>query len=189
MTKITIFDRIFAATLLKILPSWVTPNHLTVFRFLTIPFLIFFLINNDYLIGIPLFIISALSDALDGAMARTQDKITEWGKMFDPLADKLLIGTVAAIEISKYMNPLYAFIIILLEMFISLMALYRKKNYGATIEAHLVGKIKMIFQSFGLGFILLHASGGGVLVLQLGEISILIAIIFAVLSLFVYKSI
>ena len=190
MNKITISDKILAATFLKIIPSWVTPNHLTIFRFLTIPFVLYFLLFENYAWGIPLFIISAFSDALDGAKARTNDQITEWGKMFDPVADKMLIGTVAVIVVSTAINHFLALTIIGLELLIILAAFYRKRYNSENIEARLSGKIKMILQSFGIGFLLLHlAFPFTPFLFGISIILIILSIFFALISLFVYNSI
>lgn len=94
ISKVSFVDRILDRTILKIFPDSIRPNFLTVFRFVSIPFIIFFLINGNYMIGFWLFVISAFTDALDGAMARTRNKITDWGIVFDPFADKLLISSV-----------------------------------------------------------------------------------------------
>jgi CDP-diacylglycerol--glycerol-3-phosphate 3-phosphatidyltransferase len=188
-TDITVTDKFFAATLLKLLPDWVTPNHITTFRFFTIPFVLFFLVIEYYIIGIPLFVISALSDALDGAKARTANQITDWGKLYDPVADKLLIGSVAVVVITSYMSPALAFIIIGLEMVIVALALYQKRAAGAEIEAKWAGKIKMIAQSFGIVLLLVYIVWpvDALYILSLGFLYS--AIFFALLSIFVYKTI
>src|SRR3990167_2399717 len=93
-------DKLVSKIFLKIFPSWITPNHITIFRFLTIPFIILLLVSEEYFFGVILFSVSAFSDMADGALARVTNQITEWGKMSDPLADKMLVGSVAAIIIS-----------------------------------------------------------------------------------------
>ena len=116
VSKITIFDRILEKTFLKLFPVFVRPNFLTVFRFVSIPFVIFFLMHEDYEIGLWLFAISAFTDALDGAIARTRNMITDWGIVFDPFADKLLIGSVSVIVISKFISPVLAGMIVFIEI-------------------------------------------------------------------------
>lgn len=187
--EVTFSDKVLHATFLKIIPRWVTPNHITLFRFFTIPFIIFFLINRNFEFAITLFVISAFSDALDGALARTENQITEWGKMYDPVADKLLIGSTAAIVVTQFMSPAIAFIMLGLEMIIVASALYRKQADGVEIEARWAGKIKMIAQSFGVGLLLLY------ILIPIAELYILslsflyASIVFALLSIFVYKTI
>jgi CDP-diacylglycerol--glycerol-3-phosphate 3-phosphatidyltransferase len=188
--KITIFDKFFKYTILWAIPKSVTPNQVTIFRFICVPFVIYFLFLQEYAILIPLFTIAALSDAIDGAMARTRDQVTDLGKIIDPIADKLLIVSSAIILVTRYIGPFYTFLIILSEIVILLGAIYQNKLYGAKIEAQLVGKLKMIFQSFGIGFLILHSAilGFG-WILIVGQILIAVSVLFAFLSIFVYKSI
>jgi CDP-diacylglycerol--glycerol-3-phosphate 3-phosphatidyltransferase len=187
--RITITDKILAKTFLKLLPKWVTPNHVTIFRFLTIPFVILLLVAQQYALGLALFIISAFTDALDGALARTTNQVTDWGKMFDPLADKLLIGTVVAIMVTKYLGVGLAFVIISIEAFLILNGYYKKKYQHRVIQAEKTGKFKMILQSFGVGILLLYVILLIPILLIIAEYIFYLAIFFALWSLIVYKSI
>ena len=58
VSHVTITDKLLAATLLKFFPNFVRPNYLTAFRFISIPFLIFFLLQENYLVGFWLFVVS-----------------------------------------------------------------------------------------------------------------------------------
>ncbi len=188
--KITIFDKFFKVAILWAIPKWITPNQVTIFRFISIPFVIYFLMMENYLVLVPLFTIAALSDAIDGAMARTRSQVTDLGKIIDPVADKLLIVSTAIVVVSKFQSPFYTFLIVLSEIVILLGAVYRNKLHGHKIEAKKIGKIKMILQCFGIGLLILHGaflSIGWILVI--GQILVLLSIIFAFLSIFVYKSV
>ncbi len=185
----TIIDTIIAKTFLKILPSWVSPNHITIFRFISVPFIIFLLTTEQYSLGLILFIISAFSDALDGALARTTNQITDWGKMMDPLADKILIGSVAVVLIPKFLSAYLALVIIFIELFIIMNAYYRKHYVGITFTAKKAGKIKMVFQSFGLSVLFLYAVVPIPVVLVLALYLLYAAVAFALVSLVVYNSI
>ncbi len=65
------------------------PNILTIIRFIFIPFIIISLGANDYLTAIILYSLSSLTDVLDGIIARKFNAISDFGKLMDPLADKL----------------------------------------------------------------------------------------------------
>ena len=65
------------------------PNILTVARFFLIPFIIYFITVNQYITAFIFLSISGLTDILDGFIARKFDLITNFGKLIDPLADKL----------------------------------------------------------------------------------------------------
>ena len=188
-TKPTKIDKVLAKSFLRLLPRWVTSNHITIFRFLTIPFVILLLVTEQYEIGIILFIISAFTDALDGALARTTDQITDWGKMFDPLADKLLIGSVVAIMVTKYISVVLAFAIISIEVFLILNGYYKKKYQNLVIQSEKSGKFKMVLQSLGLVVLLLYAISSVPILLITAEYILYLSIIFALTSLIVYKSI
>jgi|P827metagenome_2_1110787.scaffolds.fasta_scaffold04922_2 CDP-diacylglycerol--glycerol-3-phosphate 3-phosphatidyltransferase len=79
-----------------------TPNKITVFRFILIPiFTVVFLLESafpdnklliDY-IAVVIFAIAAISDFFDGYLARKNHQITDFGKLMDPLADKMLVCT------------------------------------------------------------------------------------------------
>jgi len=188
--KVTLIDRCFEKTLLPIFPRWVIPNYLTLFRFFSIPPIIFLFLSNNLLWAGILFGISAFSDALDGAMARTRDQITEWGIVNDPLADKMLIGTVVAIAVTKYISFYFAAAIISLELFIALAALYQaQKRKSKIVPAKLVGKLKMILESLGVAFLFLFILFSFGWAWWTAVVLLSCALCFALLSLFVYKSI
>lgn len=186
---VTFTDKVLSHFLLRFFPKRIKPNHITLFRFATIPFIIFFLFNNNFVLALTLFLISAFSDALDGAMARTRNQITDWGKLYDPLADKLLIGSVAVILITKFINFYIALGIIAIELLLIGHAYYKKKYKNVVLQAHLTGKIKMILQSIGVILIFLYAVFGGDYLLILAEYLLYLAIIFAAISFLVYKSV
>ena len=186
-SKVTPIDRILAATLLKLIPESITPNRITLFRFITIPFILYFLLADYMLLGTILFVISAFSDALDGARARVTKHITSWGILCDPFADKLLIGSVAMVMISKYINVYLAVAIVSIELLLVAFSYLRYK--GHLVPAKTVGKLKMVLQCFGIGFVMLFALLGTSSLLVVATYILYVAVGFGLLSLFVYKTI
>ena len=186
-SKVTPIDRILAATLLKLIPESITPNRITLFRFITIPFILYFLLADYMLLGTILFVISAFSDALDGARARVTKHITSWGILCDPFADKLLIGSVAMVMISKYINVYLAVAIVSIELLLVAFSYLRYK--GHLVPAKTVGKLKMVLQCFGIGFVMLFALLGTPWLLVVATYILYVAVGFGLLSLFVYKTI
>ena len=65
------------------------PNILTIIRFILIPFIFISVVSKHFLIALIIFTISAITDVLDGFIARKFNYITDIGKLIDPLADKL----------------------------------------------------------------------------------------------------
>ncbi len=187
VAKVTITDKIIKKTLLWAFPEWVRPNYVTVFRFVSIPFIIWMFLKGQYLYSTILFVVSAFSDAIDGAIARTRNKITDWGIVFDPVTDKLLIGIVGGVLISKFISIRLAIIIVSIEILLMTSAYYRFK--GEIVPAKMVGKIKMILQCIGVGLIFLFLILGNSAILGLATYIFYLAIAFALLSLLVYRSI
>ncbi len=183
---ITFSDRILAATVLKLFPRRVTPNQLTIFRFFTVPFVLLLLFLGKYGWGAALFVVSAFTDALDGAMARTRNQITEWGKIYDPLADKLLIVLTALFLIPQHLGFPIIFAMLSIEMLLIGAAYYAKNTGVREIQANAWGKVKMILQSFGVGFLFLFAIFNIPLLLAIAATLLYASILFAVISLVTY---
>ena len=144
LRTVTPIDRVIGLLFLGLIPKSVTPNQITFFRFLSVPFIILLLLDGHYLGATILFLFSAFSDALDGALARTTGLITPWGVLADPLADKLLIGSISLILISKFLSWQLALVIVIIEIFTIASAYYRYR--GTVVPAKVPAKIKMILQ-------------------------------------------
>ena len=179
-SKITLADKIIANTLLNLIPKKITPNKITVFRFFTIPIIMYCLIKNQFGIAIFLFIISASSDFVDGALARTTKQITSWGAIYDPIADKLLISSVAIILITKFISFRLGITIILIEITLIFLVLCTFK--GRLVPSKLFGKLKMIFYSLGLSLLILYSLYNNFTIFLISRASIYFGIAFAILS-------
>jgi len=178
-------DKILANTVLKLFPKIIKPNHLTVFRFLTTPIVVLLMLYEHYYIGLIAFLLVAFTDALDGSMARTRNQITDWGKVYDPLADKILIGSMVFIIILRYIDFWTAIIIVALEFIIIFVAWIRKAR-GIKIQANIWGKIKMMLQVLGVVILLLSIVFDLAALLPLASGVLYLAIAFAVVSLLTY---
>jgi len=187
LRTVTPIDRAIGFLFFGLIPKSVTPNQITIFRFLSTPFIILLLLDGHYLGATIFFLFAAFSDALDGALARTTDRITPWGVLADPLADKLLIGSVSLILISKFLSWQLALVIVLIEIFTVASAYYRYK--GTVIPAKVPAKIKMILQCVGLIFLLFYVLFGVAMLLTLASYTLYLAVVFALLSLLLYRSI
>ncbi len=178
-------DRLLAATLLQLVPRRVTPNMLTVLRFVLIPFVLGFLAAEMWSVAVPLFLFTALTDAMDGSLARTRRQVTEWGTFFDPVADKLLIGSVVLLLVAERVNPWFALLILAVEALIITGGVLRKRQ-GIVTSANIFGKTKMFLQVVGVTFLLVAAWTGTDLYVDLSVGTLSLAIAFAVVSLFTY---
>ncbi len=180
--KIYFFDKVQAATILKLIPRSVLPNYITLFRFVATPLVALLMYFGKYEIGFIAFLIVAYSDALDGALARTRNQITAWGKIYDPLADKILIGTMVYIIVLRYVDFWTAMVIIILEIIIIFSAWLRLRR-GGPVEANVWGKIKMILQVFAVSVLLLAIVYNWAALLPLASGALYLAIAFAIVSL------
>ncbi len=93
------------------------PNALTIARFFLIPFVVFFLVKDNYLLTFVFLTISGLTDVLDGFIARKFDLITNFGKLVDPLADKATQIAILTTLALKDIIPIWIIIIIFLKEF------------------------------------------------------------------------
>lgn len=178
-------DRLLAATVIRFIPPFVTPNAVTWFRFVATPFVLYLLYMGDYAVGVPLFILTAFTDALDGSLARVRKQITEWGMLYDPIADKFLIGSVILLIVIQHMNPVFGIIILVLEVMIVTGGFIRKRM-GLPVMANVVGKIKMFLQFLGVTLLLLSIWSGIALFVPFSIATLSLAIVFAVASLLTY---
>lgn len=186
--QLTVMDKILVKTLLRLIPQRVTPNSVTWFRFVSLPLVAYCLAVELYVPGLVLFSLSAFSDAVDGALARTRNQVTEWGKELDPFADKLLIGVAVFFLVSRFLSAYLAATIIVIECVLLVVAMYRKHMHGIPIEAEISGKIKMALQSLGIGALFLSTIFQIPALLTIAGYALYGAIIFAIISLFVPRS-
>lgn len=91
------------------------PNILTVARFLLIPFVIYFLVVDNYILAFIFLTISGLTDVLDGFIARKFNFITNFGKLIDPLADKATQISVLIALTLKDIIPFWMIVIVALK--------------------------------------------------------------------------
>ena len=179
-------DYVLRATILPCIPEFVQPNHITIARMLMTPVILWLLFIEVYAWALPMFILAAFSDVVDGSLARTRKNITAWGIFFDPIADKLLVGSVALlVGLTHYYAPL-VFLAIFLDILPSLRWASRK-HAGGLMAANKWGKTKMVLQCSSLILLL----GGIVLniptLMIAGEVILGIAIIFAMIAVATYS--
>jgi CDP-diacylglycerol---glycerol-3-phosphate 3-phosphatidyltransferase len=136
------------------------PNLLTTIRIVVVPILAWLLFKEsaetdaNRIIAGTIFIVAALTDIADGTIARRWNLITNFGKIFDPIADKALIG-VALIGLS-YLNLLdwwFTWVILARELFVTFLRFW-VINKGV-IPASRGGKLKTITQIVAISFYLL----------------------------------
>lgn len=140
-------DKLIDKTILWLIPETATPNQFTYFRIASVPFIFILLDKNELHWAFALFLISASTDFIDGAMARTRDQITDLGKILDPIADKMLILTVLVYIGFEYWIVKAFVVVILFEVVGTLSQALFAKYLGRPIPANVFGKIKMVLQT------------------------------------------
>ncbi len=145
------------------------PNGITVARFVAAPVIFALILSGGFgqlLLAFLLFLGAAISDIWDGYLARRRGQITDFGKLADPIADKLLVlatfipfyivslrvGT-SSVPVVPYWGilPLWVLIVVLGRE--SLVTLFRgfAKRQGVVIPAGKEGKYKALFQNLFIG--------------------------------------
>lgn len=126
------------------------PNRITLSRILFVPLIMVVLLMK----GIPyreylaagMFILAALTDGLDGYLARTRQQITKFGTFMDPLADKLLVSAalISLVELER-ISAWIAFLIIARELMVTGLRSVAASD-GIVINASGLGKFKTVSQ-------------------------------------------
>lgn len=178
-------DYVMKACILPLVPRRVTPNHVTVLRFLLTPFAVWGLAIHAWSWAIPLFLFTAFTDVIDGSLARVRRQVTEWGAMYDPLADKLLISLTAVVVVTATVGWWLTILLIFFEFAIVMGAL-RYRNEGGVVMANTWGKTKMFLQSSGVLCLLLSMSAGVPVLVVVGMWLLVVSIFFAIVSLVTY---
>jgi CDP-diacylglycerol--glycerol-3-phosphate 3-phosphatidyltransferase len=121
------------------------PNTLTVIRILLVPVVVVALLDetpNGDAIAAAVFALAALTDGLDGYIARQRDSVTTFGKLMDPIADKLLIAAalIALVSLNR-LAAWIAMVIIAREFAVTGLRLVAAEQ-GVVIQASWLGKVK-----------------------------------------------
>lgn len=158
------------------------PNILVLVRLVMVPIIVVFLLLplllnkglldiwsissikilwTDIVAGI-LFIAASITDWLDGWYARKHDQVTTFGKLFDPLADKILVNSVLIVFSARGIVPIiFTIIFIARDILVDGLRMVLASN-GTVIAANRWGKLKTIFQMTGLSLLFfVHANATG----------------------------
>lgn len=137
------------------------PNKLTMLRMAMIPlFLVFVLIPNTlfshtYLAALAVFAAASFTDLLDGRIARSRGLITDFGKLMDPLADKLLVMSALVSFVQLTWVPGVVVVIILAREFLVTSVRLIAAGKGTVLAADQWGKMKTVSQMVWICYLLL----------------------------------
>ncbi|MFZ1702093.1 MAG: CDP-diacylglycerol--glycerol-3-phosphate 3-phosphatidyltransferase [Pyrinomonadaceae bacterium] len=145
------------------------PNYITLGRIVIVPLLVVVLLTpvadrwfgvQAEALAIIIFIVAALSDILDGQLARRRKQVSTLGKFLDPIADKLLISAALIVLVEKHLAPSWAVVVILGREFIITGLRSVAASEGIVIQAQSMGKLKMWAQCVAIVALLVAAANG-----------------------------
>ena len=161
-------------------PSWI-PNTVTFLRAALVPLILVLLAVGDELTAARwwaflVFVFAALTDTVDGWVARRLQGVSAFGAFADPVADKLLIvGTLAALALFGEL-PWWVFTVITgREALVTLMRVLVVRRSGVVIPATGWGKLKTVTQIVAVAAVILPIAGG-----MLVEVLVLLAVVLTV---------
>ena len=138
------------------------PNKISVVRICMIPvFVLFFFLDVipfNHIIAAVIFALAALTDALDGHIARSRNLVTNLGKFLDPITDKVLASTalILMLTVDAILPPLFSIavaVILARELIVSGFRMVAASR-GLVLAADKIGKVKTVFQDLVI-FVLL----------------------------------
>ena len=173
------------------------PNLVTWLRIIMIPLIIgVFYLPDAWLsyagknvAACAIFVVAALSDWLDGYLARALNQMSAFGAFLDPVADKLIVAAalIMLVHLGR-VEPLIALIIIGREIAISALREWMAKlGKSASVAVAYIGKVKTVSQMIAIPLLLFHDDLFGVLNTQwLGTILVNVAAVLTVISMLHY---
>ena len=145
------------------------PNFLTLLRIFVVPLLVVVLLTPlsenwfgvpRHILGVALFLGAALTDYLDGKIARSRDQVTRLGQLLDPIADKLLISAALISLVENQLAPAWAVVIIIGREFAVTGLRSIAAVDGVVIAASKMGKFKMLLQVLTVALLIVASVAG-----------------------------
>jgi CDP-diacylglycerol--glycerol-3-phosphate 3-phosphatidyltransferase len=145
------------------------PNYLTLARIVLVPLLVVILLTpfadqwfgiSSYALAIAIFLAASVTDILDGHLARRRNQVSNFGKLLDPIADKLLVSAALIVLVEKHLAPAWAVVVILGREFIITGLRSVAASEGIVIAAQKIGKIKMWAQCVAIVALLVAGATG-----------------------------
>ncbi len=161
------------------------PNNLTIVRIFSTPVIVLLVMFPNKLtlfIAAFIFTIACVTDYFDGYFARTMGLVSNFGKIMDPFADKLLVSSALIMLVARDFVPAWMVCVIIgREFAITSLRILMIEN-RVDVSASMLGKYKTGFQMMSIGFLLLHYPYFGVRWDMVGTVLFWIALVFSVWS-------
>lgn len=169
------------------------PNSLTLIRIFLIPvFVVVFYLpfKWNHLLACLIFSLAAITDILDGYLARKLEQTSSLGAFLDPVADKLMVAVVLVLLVEQDPRPLLALpaaVIIGREITVSALREWMAElGARSKVSVSAYGKIKTITQMVSLILLIFRTPLMGIPIYEIGLISLYIAVILTLWSMFQY---
>lgn len=165
---------------------WNVPNVLTMVRLALIPvFVILFILGYDKM-SLLTFMVASFTDLLDGYLARKNNQITDFGKLMDPLADKLMVVTALICQGVKGVFPWPAIVLVMLKEMVMIFGATYMLNHDIVVYANLSGKAAQFSFILALVLSFWHAEFTA-MSLPIDRVILWIAVVLAVVALVDYS--
>lgn len=171
---------------------WNLPNTITVLRTAVVPVLLAFpLFSGKFGSQVVawLFIIAALTDILDGWLARRGQQVTRVGKLLDPLADKLLVSTALIVLLAMGRIPMWTvwMVVVIVGRELAVTGLRGLASAGGQVlGASWLGKTKAFAQNFAIGALIFHYTTLGLPAHEIGLAMLTLATVLTIVSGYLY---
>ena len=143
-------------------------------------------VDSKYIIAGFLFIIAALTDLFDGKIARKKNLVTDFGKMLDAIADKVLVNSVLIILAAQgFINAIIPVVIIFRDTIVDSIKMIAG-NKGKVVAASKLGKIKSACMMTGVTLTLFNNLPFELLNLNVSDLLLIVACVLSVISGFQY---
>ena len=130
------------------------PNKLTMLRVLFIPFIMLFILLDGipygWLLGGICFGLASITDMLDGRIARSRNLVTDFGKLMDPVADKMLVMSTLICFVQQGICGAWVVAVILFREFLVTSVRMVAAEKGIVIPANIWGKVKTVTQMIAI---------------------------------------
>ena len=140
------------------------------------------ILSLKYIIVGIIFVIASLSDFLDGYLARSKNLVTDFGKVADAIADKILVNGLLIILAYERIIPILIPVIIITRDIVVDSCKMVSGSHGKVVAASILGKAKTMCMMIGLTLVLFNNLPFSLFNVQLGNYLILIATILSVVS-------
>ena len=152
----------------NLFPSYIVMNKVT--------------INMQYIIGGIIFVIAAVTDFLDGYIARSRNLVTDFGKTMDAIADKVLVNPILVILAYNGFIPVIIPVVIITRDIVVDAIKMASGSKGKVVGASILGKIKTICMMFGIAFVFFYNLPFELVGVRVADILLLVATVLSVIS-------